>query len=165
MRSTKSIILLIILLAAFSCKGPQKPDNGFVPTKQQRAEDAIKSWMLKSKEHPFYKPIVFGDITPRYERTNRSFQLNALVEEELVRSPEGSAKLDSLKNLQNENQGNLLGYIIIHKYSTTNMAGETFNNESLFFLDTAFRVASVLNPESFDMILNERPFYRLDSIE
>lgn len=165
MKSSASTIVCLLLLAAFSCKNPQKFDDKFVPSKQQRAEDAIKGWMLKNNENPHYKPIVFGDITPRYERTDRTFQLATLVEEELVRSPQGSQKLDSLKNLQSQDKGNLLGYIVLHKYSTTNMAGETFNIENLFFLDTAYRVASVLNPESFDMILNERPFYRLDSVE
>lgn len=165
MKPYHTLMVSLMMLAVISCKGPQKPDQGFIPTHQQRAEDAIKSWMLNSNEHPHYKPVVFGEITPRYERTDRVFQISMLVQEEMAKSPEGSARLDSLKKLQNTNQGNLLGYIILHKYSTKNMAGEIINNESLFFLDTAFRVASVLNPESFDMILNEKPFYKLDSIE
>jgi hypothetical protein len=165
MKPCHALIVSLMILAVVSCKGPQKPEEGFVPTKQQKAEDAIKSWMLKSNEYPYYKPIVFGELTPRYERTDRVFQISMLVQEEMAKSPEGSARLDSLKNLQNQDQGNLLGYIILHKYSTKNMAGEIINNENLFFLDSSFRVASVLNPESFDMILNEKPFYKLDSIE
>ena len=164
MKLSRIIIIGLILLSAFSCKEVKKEES-FTPTKQQRAEDAIKNWMLKSNEYPYYTPIVFGDVTPRFERTDRAFQLSMLVAEELSQNPDGSARLDSLKKLQNENPGDLLGYIILHKYTTKNIAGEVINNENLFFLDTTFRVASVLNPESFDMILNEKPFYRLDSVE
>ncbi|HOP05352.1 MAG TPA: hypothetical protein PL017_13120 [Tenuifilaceae bacterium] len=164
MKLSRVIVLAFLTMLAFSCKEVKK-EGCFTPTKQQRAEDAIKNWMLKSNDHPHYAPVVFGDVTPRFEQTNRSFQLSMLIAEEESLNPDGSAKLDSLKMLQNENPGNLLGYIVLHKYTTKNIAGETISNENLFFLDTAFRVASVLNPESFDMILNEKTFYRLDSVE
>lgn len=165
MRTTRIVLLVFASILILSCKEAKKSDSKLEVTPQQKAEDAIKSWMLTSNEHPHYKPIVFGDVTPRYERTDRSLQLSMQVDEEKAKNPDGSSKLDSLQNLLNQNQGNLLGYIVLHKYNTTNMAGETFSLENLFFLDTAFRVASVLNPESFDMILNEKPFFRPDSVE
>jgi hypothetical protein len=92
-------------------------------------------------------------------------QLESLIYEEIALNPNGSEKLDSLKNIQQNNMGNLMGYIILHKYETSNIAGEKFANESLFFLDTVFRVATVLNPEAFDQILIERHVFRLDSVE
>jgi hypothetical protein len=64
-----------------------------------------------------------------------------------------------------QNKGTLLGYIIPHKFEETNIAGETFNRELLFFVDTSFKVASALTPESFDYILDERVFFKPDTIE
>lgn len=169
MRSNlKSFLFLIaVALSLNSCKGPEGSDKVFLPTKQQKAEDAVKSWMQNSKEYPYYKPVVFGDLSPRYEKTDRTIQLSIQITEEEALSQElgNTQKLDSLKNLLEQNKGNLLGYIIPHKFQETNLAGETLNRELLFFLDTSFRVASALTPESFDFILDEKVFFRPDSAE
>lgn len=145
----------------------QKPkdEQQFKNTKQDRAVSAIEKWMQGNTDYEGYKSIEFGELNPRFERTARSMQVESLIEEELAINPNGSEKLDSLKNIQQNNMGNLMGYMVLHKYETSNNAGEKFVNESLFFLDTVFRVATVLNPEAFEQILIERHVFRLDSIE
>ncbi len=160
----KTLAILLIFIGSWACKQTPKSENEKVD-KQKFAINAIEKWMLENSEYPSYKPIQFGDLNPRYERTPRSIQLEGLIESELAQHPQGSEKLDSLRNLQTKNMGNLLGYILLHKYETTSNAGEKKVNESLFFLDTALRIATVLNPEAFDQILIERHVFRLDSIE
>lgn len=156
-----SILLIVMLLAGCNT---QKSEDTQPLTKQQRAEDAIKEWMFKSNEYPHYKPIVFGDLTPRYERSNRTLQLLIQIGEEEARSKEtgNTERLDSLRAIMERNKGNLLGYILPHKFQEKNLGGETLNQELLFFLDTSLRVASVMEPESFDHILDETVFYELD---
>jgi hypothetical protein len=167
MKAKKSflvILCLLIISGLFSCKGPKQDSNEFTPTKQQKAEDAIKSWMFENNEYPHYKPIVFGDINARYERSDRTLQLMTMIEQEEALSKEegNTEKLDSLKTLLNSNLGELLGYIMLHKFQSADLAGEPLEMECLFFLDTTFRVASVLSPESFDLILTEKVFFRID---
>jgi hypothetical protein len=156
--------ILIILLATWSCK--QSPhEKQAQDTKQATAVKAIEKWMQGNSDYEVYKPLEFGEVNPRFERTARSMQIEGFIEEEFALHPEGSKKLDSLKSLKMRNMGNLMGYIVLHKYETSNIAGEKLQNESLFFLDTAFRVATVLKPDAFDQILIERHIFRLDSIE
>ncbi len=161
----KCLAVLFVLLALASCTQRAKDEQQSKNTKQEIAVTAIEEWMQGNTDYEGYKPIEFGEINPRFERTARSMQLASLIEEELALNPDGSEKLDSLKNIQQSNMGNLMGYIVLHKYETSNISGEKFVNESLFFLDTAFRVATVLNPEAFDQILIERHVFRLDSVE
>lgn len=159
------LAVLFVLIALVSCTQKPKDEQQNKNTKQDLAVSAIEKWMQGNSDYEGYKPIEFGEINPRFERTPRSMQVESLIEVELAINPDGSEKLDSLKNIQLNNMGNLMGYIILHKYETSNIAGEKFVNESLFFLDTTFRVATVLNPEAFDQILIERHVFRLDSIE
>lgn len=168
MKSNLLLLTTLALTLSFaSCKESRTKEADFTPTKQQMAEDAIKQWMQKSQDYAYYKPVVFGDLSPRYEKTDRTLQLSILISEEEALSKETGKthKLDSLKNLLDSNKGNLLGYIIPHKFQEKNIAGETLNKELLFFLDTSFRVASALTPESFDYILDEKVFFRPDSAE
>jgi hypothetical protein len=161
----KCLPVLLVLIAIASCNQKPKDEQQSKNTKQDLAVSAIEKWMQGNTDYEGYKPIEFGEINPRFERTARSMQLESLIYEEIALNPNGSEKLDSLKNIQQNNMGNLMGYIILHKYETSNIAGEKFANESLFFLDTVFRVATVLNPEAFDQILIERHVFRLDSVE
>lgn len=160
------VILAIFVLGIVGCKSPKTQDESIAPSKQQKAEDAIRNWMLNSKDYPHYKPIVFGDITPRYEKTHRTLQLSIQIgeEEELAKQTGETHKLDSLRTIMEKHKGELLGYIIAHKFQETNLAGENITKELLFFIDTSFRVASALTPESFDYILDEKVFFRLDSV-
>jgi len=159
------IICILLIIIGTSCQ--REKDQAKKPiTKQQIAEDAIKTWMINSKEYPHYKPIVFGDLTPRYEKSSRTLQLSIEIgdEEAKTQAEQNEQRLDSLKNELNKYQGDLLGYIIPHKFQEKNIAGETLSRELLFFLDTTLRVASALSPESFDYILDEKVFFRLDSV-
>jgi hypothetical protein len=162
-----AFIFVVVLLINTSCKSPKKDEGSHAYTKQEIAEDAIKSWMLTSKEYPHYKPVVFGDLAPRYEKSNRTLLLTIqIAEEEILSQANGDKqKLDSLKNEIEKYKGDLLGYLIPHKFTEKNLAGETLTKELLFFLDTTLRIASVLSPESFDFIMDERVFFRLDSIQ
>jgi hypothetical protein len=159
-------LLMLALIFAVSCKGPKTKEDEHTFTKQEIAEEAIRSWMLNSNEHPHYKPVVFGDITPRYEKSNRTLQLSIQISEEQARSitTGNTEKLDSLMTEIEKYRGDLLGYLIPHKFAEKNLAGETLTKELLFFLDTALRVASVLSPESFDYIMDEKVFFRLDTL-
>lgn len=169
MQSKRQIIALLsclagIMMALCYCGSPSKEVN--VTTNQAKAQESITRWMNSNlEEYPKYTPVQFGELTPRYEKTDRTFQLNDLIEQEQTKNPLNQKKLDSLKTLLDGNRGLLLGYTVLHKYRTTNLAGETKNNESLFFLDTSFRVATILNPEAFDLILDEKIIFRPDSVE
>ena len=156
--------LAFTLILAHGCKDTTPAKKEFLPTDQQKAEDAIKNWMLTNNDYPHYKPIVFGELTARFERSDRSLQISTLIyEQEAISEKTGDThKLDSLRSLLNSNRGRPLGFIILHKYQTTNLAGEVNTDECLVFLDTTLRVASVLSPESFDLIMTEEVFYRLD---
>jgi len=154
----------ILVFAVLSCKGPQQEESKFTPTKQQKAEDAIKGWMFENNEYPHYKPIVFGDINARYEKSDRTLQIMTMIDEAEAEGKESgnTERVDSLRKILDKNLGNLLGYILLHKFQSINLAGEIVTIEYLFFLDSTFRVASVLSPESFDMIMTEKVFYQLD---
>ena len=160
------IVVLFLTFLSQGCVQKESKQEDFKPSKQQRAEDAIKEWMLSNKEYSHYKPIVFGDLTPRYHRkSNRSLNLAIQIgEEEAISKETGDTKkLDSLRHEIEKDGGSILGYIIPHKFQETNLAGEVLSRELLFFLDTNLRVASALRPESFDHILDESVFYRLES--
>jgi len=159
-------ILLALLLALFnSCNGVRQPEQKApIVVKQEIAEEAVKAWMIKSNEYPHYKPIVFGDLTPRYERSSRTLQLTIEIanEEAITATADNKHKLDSLKTEIAKYKADMLGYLLPHKFQEQNMAGEIINRELLFFLDTSLRVASALPPESFDYILDEKVFFRPD---
>lgn len=165
----KTVLVLLttsFILTTISCQRTSETSQQNI-TKQQIAEDAIKNWMISGQNYPHYKPIVFGDLTPRYEKSaSTTLNLSILIAQEEDKSDKerNAPRLDSLKNELNKQKGYLLGYIIPHKFQEKNIAGETLSQELLFFLDTALRVASALSPESFDYILDEEVFYRLDSI-
>lgn len=166
LKKTSFVLLAItLMLTTISCHRDAETINKII-TKQQIAEDAIKKWMISSKDYPHYKPIVFGDLTPRYEKSASTLQLSILIGEEEAKpnKERNTLRLDSLKNELNKYKGYLLGYIIPHKFQEKNIAGETLSQELLFFLDTTLTVASALSPESFDYILDEKVFFRLDSI-
>jgi hypothetical protein len=167
LRHTFCAIFTLLLLASCTNNNEKSQEENFVPTPQQQAEDAIKTWMFNNPEYSQYKPIVFGDLTPRFDRNSRTLQLSIQIGEEEAVSKETGEKdrLDSLKRIMYKNKSDMLGFIILHKFQEINLAGEIEVKERLFFLDTAFRVATVLTPESFDYILNERVFYRLDTID
>ncbi len=142
---------------------------GCVPSTKQESEESsqealarqtITEWMGSSDDYPQYTPMGFGALTPRYERTDRSIQLATLIMEEETADAVNTAKLDSLRNLLERSKGPLLGYIILHQYQTTSIAGEVTKHESLFFLDSTLRVGAVLDPEAFDLILDEKIIYR-----
>ena len=167
----KSLIINRILFAAFSlsivvaCNTNSQPaQDDKVGTQQEIAEEAIKEWMIKTNEYPHYKPVVFGDLTPRYEMSSRTLPISIEIanEEELSKTTGDTRKLDSLKAEIAKYKGDLLGYLLPHKFQEVNMAGETINRELLFFLDTTLNVASALPPESFDYILDEKVFFRPD---
>jgi len=151
--------LLIVLLNA--CKS-----NEIKTTADEKlllAKESIAYWVENNAdEYPYYKLVEFGDVTPRYLRTDRTIQLNDLIAQEQAKAEVDQKKLDSLNNLLESNKGLLMGYTIIHKYQTTNLAGEVLNNELLFFLDSTFRVASILDPEAFDLSLDPKSLFEFE---
>ena len=150
-----SFTLAIFLLSCSSNK-PATTDEKVV-----LAKESITKWVENNaSDYPHYKSIEFGELVPRYERTDRTLQLNDLIAQEQAKSEINQKKLDSLKTLLESNKGLLMGYTIIHKYQTTNLAGEVINNELLFFLDSTFRVASILDPESYDLSLDPKSLFK-----
>jgi hypothetical protein len=169
MKSTSKhsiLFLTAFTLILFGCNGVEKQvQQNKIVDKQEIAEEAVKTWMIQSNEYPHYKPVVFGDLTPRYERSSRTLQLTIeIANEEAISKTNGNKqRLDSLKSEIAKYRNDLLGYLLPHKFQELNMAGETINRELLFFLDTTLKVASALPPESFDYILDEKVFFRPDS--
>lgn len=155
---------IITLLTISSCNAPNKKDISVTP--QEKAKESILKWMnSNAEEYPKYQPLEFGEITARYERTDRSAQLVDLIETEKAKPKINKHKLDSLKTLMEKNKGLLLGYTLQHKYQTTSNAGELLKDEKLFFLDTSFHVLTILNLDAYDMILDQKLIFKPDSIE
>ncbi|MGE0077379.1 MAG: hypothetical protein AB7S48_05920 [Bacteroidales bacterium] len=154
-------ILIIALVSAtviISCNKSSKNGN---KTSTAKAQESINAWMVsKINEYPNYKPVGFGELTPRYQKSNRTYQLYNLIEEEKSKSTPNKKTIDSLENLLNSNKGEFLGYTIMHKYQTKSMAGETVENENLFFLDSLYRIITILNSDAYDQIMDEKLIFR-----
>lgn len=164
-RTNLFLIALVAFVLLSGCRQKeQKPQQDI--SKQEMAEDIVRGWMLNSKEYPHYKSIVFGDLTPRFEYSALTLPLTLQIAEEGKKAPEerNLQLLDSLNSEWVKQRGKLLGYLLPHKFQQMNIAGEVLQHELLFFLDSTLRVASVLSSESFDYILDEKVFFRLDSI-
>lgn len=166
MRNSKLLLLFLALslLALTSGCHQDSSQSKSIISNQGKAEDAIKAWMQSSNEYPKYKPIVFGELTPRYQQSSITLPLVHRLEMEKAKekSEINQRLIDSLEIEIERHQVVLLGYLLPHRYEKTNIAGEIFQEELLFFLDTSLRVASALSPESFDFILDERVFFQLD---
>ena len=154
-----------LLLIQLSCTNvsEKKVDKSSL---KEKAKVSINNWVRKNPEdYRKYKPLSFEDFTARYERTELTHYLSDKIEAEQAKPVINKHALDSLKVLLEENKGLLMGYTIIHKYQTVNIAGEVVKHEDLVFLDTAFRVATILNPDAYDMILDQKIVFRPDSLE
>jgi hypothetical protein len=169
MKILKQIHLIAVctslILIQFSCSNPpeKKVDKS---TLQEKAKVSINSWVRKHpEEYKKYKPISFEDFTARYERTELTHYLTDRIEVEQAKPVVNKHTLDSLKVLLENNKGLLMGYTIIHKYQTKSIDGEVTKHEELVFLDTTFSVATILNPDAYDMILDQKIIFRPDSIE
>jgi hypothetical protein len=159
------VIGLSLLLIQISCSNP--PENKLDNTElKERAKVSISNWVRKnSVEYRKYKPIAFEEFTARYERTELTSYLYDKIEIEKAKPIVNKHALDSLKTLLEENKGLLMGYTIIHKYQTHSINGEIVKHADLVFLDTALRVATILNPDAYDMILDQKIVFRPDSVE
>ncbi len=154
-----------MILILFSCSAPveKKVDKS---TLQEKAKVSINNWVRKHpEEYKKYKPISFEDFTIRYEKTELTHYLSDKIEEEQAKPTIDKQALDSLKKLLENNKGLLMGYTIIHKYHTKTFAGEVVNHKDLVFLDTIFRIATILEPDAYDMILDQKIIFRPDSLE
>jgi len=162
-----SIILLglPLLVLQLSCtrEAEKKPANISL---LEKAKVSINNWVRKNPEDfNKYKPIAFEEFTARYEKTELTHYLSDKIEAEQAKNVINQHKVDSLKDLLEKNKGLLMGYTIIHKYQTKNVAGEIIKHADLVFLDTTFQVATILNPDAYDMILDEKIVFRPDSSE
>ncbi|NVO09140.1 MAG: hypothetical protein HXX16_04175 [Bacteroidales bacterium] len=154
-----------LLLIQLSCSTTtdKKVDKS---TLQEKAKVSINNWVRKHpEEYKKYKPISFEDFTVRYEKTELTHYLSDKIEEEQAKPTVNKHVLDSLKNLLENNKGLLMGYTIIHKYHTKSVTGEVINHKDLVFLDTIFRIATILEPDAYDMILDQKIIFRPDSLE
>ncbi len=154
-----------MLLISFSCSAPVEKEVD-KSTLQEKAKVSINNWVRKhSEEYRKYKPLSFEDFTVRYEKTELTHYLSNRIDEEQAKPTINKHVLDSLKNLLEKNKGLLMGYTIIHKYHTKTIAGEVVNHKDLVFLDTTFRIATILEPDAYDMILDQKIIFRPDSLE
>lgn len=164
----RSILIagLILIVLAFSCTKVEKKRPVDISVLQEKAKVSVNNWVRKHpSEFRKYKPIAFEDFTARYERTELTYDLSDKLEMEKAKPTINQHKIDSLKKLLEKNKGILLGYTILHKYQTKNVAGEAIKHQDLVFLDTNFHVASILAPDAYDMILDQKIIFRLDSTE
>ncbi len=155
-------LALMLLVAVISCKsnktGEQSPSD--------KAQENIRAWLAsKPIDYPGYNPVAFGELTSRYQQSNRTFQLNNLIEAEKSKPQPNPTSIDSLENLLKMNKGEFLGYTILHKYTTQSVAGETVENENLFFLDSLFRIITILNADAYDQIMDEKLIFRQESVD
>jgi len=156
---------LPILLVLISCSTEKEKKLAAISL-QEKAKVSINSWVRKHpEEYKKYKPISFEDFTIRYERTELSSYLTDKIEMEKAKPKVNKHALDSLAALLEKNKGILMGYTIIHKYQTKSAMGEVQKHEELVFLDSTFQVATILNPDAYDMILDQKIIFRPDSIE
>jgi len=170
MKKLNNHLLLISLILSFGIISCQtvvvKEKKNQEISLQEKAKVSITNWVKNNKEdYRKYKPISFDEFTPRYERTELTHYLLDKMEYEKSKPTVDKHKIDSLSDLLDKNKGLLLGYTIIHKYQTLNVSGEVVKHADLVFLDTAFRVATVLNPDAYDMILDQKVIFRLDSVQ
>ncbi|RPH33003.1 MAG: hypothetical protein EHM93_06730 [Bacteroidales bacterium] len=166
--STKVLVLLIglpILAFQLSCNKVAEKKPASISVLQERAKVSINNWVRKHPDEFIkYKPIAFEAFTARYERTEMTSYLSDKVEEEMAKPTVNQHKVDSLKNLLEKNKGILMGYTILHKYQTKNITGEVVKHEDLVFLDSTFHVATILNPDAYDMIMDLKLIFRPDSL-
>lgn len=156
-----SVVYTVLLFT--SCKA-SKTEEEKSPT--VKAEESINNWMgTKTTDYPAYKSVSFGDLTPRYQKSNRTYQLHTLIEIEKSKQNPNQNTLDSLENLLNSNRGEFLGYTIVHKYQTESVAGEIIENENLFFLDSLFRIITILNADAYDQIMDEKLIFRQEEAD
>lgn len=170
MKEHKKLLFLLfglpIIAFQLSCKNVSNKKTESVSLLQEKAKVSINNWVRKHpNEYVKYKPISFEGFTARYERTELTHYLSDKIEEEQTKPTVNKHKLDSLKTLLENNKGLLMGYTIIHKYHTKNLSGEVVKHEDLVFLDTTFRVATILAPDAYDMILDQKIIFRPDSLQ
>jgi len=159
------ILVVVAVLAAtvvlLSCR-QGKQEN--VKSSADKARENVVSWMESMKlEYPGYQPAEFGELTPRYNKSNITFHLYNLIEQERSKPSPSERAIDSLENLLRDNPGELLGYSITHKYNVKDISGEIRQVESLFLLDTLLRVITVLDADAYDQIMDEELFFRPES--
>ena len=159
MKSNFTIIgIAVSAVIIFACNTVSKKDNA---SPSDKAKESINGWMAsKTNDYPNYKSVRFGELTPRYQRNSRTYQLYNLIEEEKAKSIPNQQTVDSLQRLLNSNKGEFLGYTIIHYYQTKSVAGEIIENENLFFLDSLFRIITILNADAYDQIMDEKLIFR-----
>lgn len=158
-RNFSLLVLATISLAIIvACNKTSKKEE---KSSTEKATESINGWMVsKTNEYPNYKAIEYGELTPRYQESNRTYQLYNLIEEEKSKQNPNTNTIDSLENLLNSNKGEFLGYTMIHKYQTKSVAGELIENENLFFLDSLFRIITILNADAYDQIMDEKLIFR-----
>jgi hypothetical protein len=156
---------LIILAFQLSCNKVAEKKPADISVLQEKAKVSINNWVRKHpEEFVKYKPIAFEAFTARYERTELTHYLSDKVEEELSKPVINQQKIDSLKTLLENNKGILMGYTILHKYHTKTIAGEVIKHQDLVFLDTTFHVATILDPDAYDMIMDLKLIFKPDSL-
>lgn len=167
--SRKALFFLLglpILASQISCSNVEKKKPADISVLQEKAKVSINNWVRKHpEEFVKYKPIAFEGFTARYERTELTHYLSDKVEEELSKPVLNQPKIDSLKILLEKNKGILMGYTMLHKYQTKSIAGEIIKHEDLVFLDTTFHVATILDPDAYDMIMDLKLIFKPDSLQ
>lgn len=167
--SMKALLLLLglsFVTLLFSCKNAAVNKPADISVLQEKAKVSINNWVRKHpEEFVKYKPIAFEEFTARYERTELTHYLSDKVEEEMAKPLLNQHKIDSLKTLLEKNKGILMGYTILHRYHTKSLAGEVIKHEDLVFLDTTFHVATILDPDAYDMIMDLKLIFKPDSLQ
>lgn len=159
------LVGLPILALQLSCSNVEKPKKPVdISVLQEKAKVSINNWVRKHPEDFVkYKPIAFEDFTARYERTELTHYLSDKLEEEKAKPAINQHKIDSLNQLVEKNKGILMGYTILHKYQTKSINGEIIKHQDLVFLDTNFHVATILDPDAYDMIMDLKLIFKPDS--
>ncbi len=164
MRRLRIFMLLFIGLAAVaSCKQESKKQ---VATTDEIVQQSIKNWIENRKdEYPNYTPKEFGELTPRYKFNSRTHSIEVALYNEKAKENPNQNTIDSLKGMLNVNSSDFLGYTITHRFTTKGIDGEVKNEEKLFFIDSQFRVITVLNSDAWDLIMDKELFFRPETAD
>jgi len=149
--------ICIIAAMLLSCKSETKKEP---MDSTQKALVTIQKWVENhSSDYPHYTPMEFGALTPRYKFNSRTHQILSSLEEEKTKDTPNWRLIDSLQLLLDENKTDLLGYTIVHRFTTKALNGEVSEEEKIFFLDTLYRMVTVLNADSWDLIMDKELFF------
>ncbi|QKG80681.1 hypothetical protein [Tenuifilum thalassicum] len=160
----KALSIFILTIVVFSILSCNQETKDKLAKEDKKAQESIKKWIEnRADEYPYYTPLEFGELTPRYRFNSRTHSIATAIEKENNAEQPDIKKLDSLKNMLKTNKEDFLGYTITHRFTTKGIDGQITTHEKLFFIDGEYRVITVLNVDAWDLIMDKELFFKPES--